>query len=1010
MRKPFKVVSVIVSILTLLGSLVLITVLVLSDLKVFKLSTNEPRYYNGSFYNEGVLLYETGPLKRGELINYNEAPDKDREADGTIYQFIGWDLDGNKIPDILGDRIYFNFKANAVFMKLPIPSEFTMTEEQMKLLLNLLENLNVKLTPEQIKKLMEILQNLNIDWTSIDKSVLEQLLNFLGMDIVELMELLGLSFDDLMALINAPVFSYKASNTDFPVFFRTQSYGDYYDNGKWKKGDYYSRDKVSPGSANPLCYTMDKLSRSVTPIDYTMTYFKNGRAYPVPQYELANAQWLNSESHSLENPAKSPTEEFPSASTYSTTGYGFFPASAYTVPILQNIKYSNPAIERDELAYRQYAREHYLNIEEKYATYLRQFAALRGIQFDEYYTFVGRINEVFKEYRLYELNPDEMTSYPKGVDKITYFLEEAKAGLSENFAAATTLLYRALGVPARYVTGYWDYNLEGLPGEDRVVGGLQTHAWTEIYIDGIGWMMVDTSISNSLPPEYAKYLFGSPDIDFDNYDKRTLISIDVENEKTRYFTGQQFDKKKLKITANYDNGTTSNIDPTISSDPNNFQALWYSEPDMYTPGTKTLKIIYSENGIPASKKIQFEVVDPVVISMTINPNSYQNTYLVGNRFNADRISATLEYDDGSKDTIFRDQLIFDDPSIDVAGEYDIPVKWSLNEEIQASFHITVLEEPTARLATLENNRTTPYSHFIRSESFNLSTLDLKAIYEDGTYRNINEDTGTFSYEGDLSKLGLTTITVYYTERGVGRSIDVQVMVRNLSEDAYFKVDNAKEYDGQNYDIASTITIMDEDVEVLSEGDHIEIKIMRAGEGFDKDNFKNAGERYKVSYRIKIVNSNGADITDEYINELKEIEVRYTDGTSSVTYPIDKFVKDDEGFMTFPSNFFSISKRAIQISTIDALTDETNYYDTDGNLIDPLSMYNLNYTGETEGLEPLAEGHYIDPASIVFDAVLGDDQYVDNSIDLSQLRIYDADGSDVTNNYEIAYSWGRLGRL
>ena len=1013
MRGAFKkVLTFIVSGLALLGSIFLITVLVLSDTKAVRLITEDPRYYEGSFYSEGVLLYETGPLKRGELINYNQKPDKDREADGTIYQFIGWDLDGNGIPDPLGDRIYSNFKARAVFMKLPIPSNFTMTEDQIQMLLNLFTKLNVKLTPEQIKKIIEILQNLNIDWTSIDKSILQQLLDFLGMDVTELMELLGLSFEDLMALINAPVFSYTSTNTALPVFFRMQSYGDY-DNGKWKKADYYSTSHISEGSVNPLLYTMDKLSRSVQPIDFTFTYFKTGGAYPVPAYELKNYEGLDSDSISVQHPISSPTEEYPSASRYATTGYGFFPASAYTIPMLTRYQYSNNAIKNDEIAYRQYARDHYLNIDSKYRDYLLNFAYRHDIQYDEYYAFVGKINEVFKDYSLYELNPEEMTSYPKGVDKIEYFLDEAKAGLSENFAAATTLLYRALGVPARYVTGYFDYNPDGAPGEERVVGGLYTHSWVEIYVDNVGWMMVDTSISSQLPPEYAKYLFGSPDVSFDTYDKRTLVGIDVETSKTNYFTGQQFDKKTLTITAKYDNGSTANIPVSLEDEgANSFNSLHIDKPDMYFAGEKTVKVIYVENGIPKTKKITIIVEDPKVIAMSIDAGTYQDTYLPDNPFNGDTMRATLYFNDGHQEKDYRPNLSFEMPDTSTVGEYDIPVKWMLNEEIVSTFHISVVDEPVAPLESLENLQEGSYSHFVRSE-FLPSTLRLRAYYEDGTFRNIDETTGSFRIEGDLSTVGTHEITVYYTERGVTKFIVVTVVVRNLTEDAYFKIHNVKEYDGKNFDIASSIEIWDGDENVMNEGDQVEIKIVKTPTGFDPENFINANQKYKISFRIRILNSYGVNILDEYIGQLENINIK-TDDAAMVTYPKSKFVVDEDGYMTFPSINFNITLREINITSINAKVDpkdppeESIYYREDNGMqISPSDMFTYTHY-EDETIPALCEGHSVDLNSLVF-STLGEDTYVDNALDLDAFKILDAEGNDVTSNYNIHHSWGKLSK-
>jgi transglutaminase-like putative cysteine protease len=77
-----------------------------------------------------------------------------------------------------------------------------------------------------------------------------------------------------------------------------------------------------------------------------------------------------------------------------------------------------------------------------------------------------------------------------GRDPIDAFLFEARAGFCEHFAAAFTLLLRAAGVPARVVAGY-------LGGEENPLGGYllvlqaDAHAWSEVWIEGRGWVRVD---------------------------------------------------------------------------------------------------------------------------------------------------------------------------------------------------------------------------------------------------------------------------------------------------------------------------------------------------------------------------------------------------------------------------------------------------------------------------------------------------------------------------------------
>lgn len=94
---------------------------------------------------------------------------------------------------------------------------------------------------------------------------------------------------------------------------------------------------------------------------------------------------------------------------------------------------------------------------------------------------------------------------PAGKDYMQYFLTESREGYCMHFATTATLIFRTLGVPARYVSGY-SVDIKDSQINSRVdVTDRSAHAWTEVYFDGIGWIPVDvtpgTATSRSQPPE-----------------------------------------------------------------------------------------------------------------------------------------------------------------------------------------------------------------------------------------------------------------------------------------------------------------------------------------------------------------------------------------------------------------------------------------------------------------------------------------------------------------------------
>ena len=93
-------------------------------------------------------------------------------------------------------------------------------------------------------------------------------------------------------------------------------------------------------------------------------------------------------------------------------------------------------------------------------------------------------NYLRRNYR-YNLDVQEP---PDGVDFIAWFLIGERQGYCTYFASAMTMLCRIAGLPARYVTGY-----VALPDESgvTVVTGEHAHAWTEVYLNGFGWLAFD---------------------------------------------------------------------------------------------------------------------------------------------------------------------------------------------------------------------------------------------------------------------------------------------------------------------------------------------------------------------------------------------------------------------------------------------------------------------------------------------------------------------------------------
>ncbi len=88
---------------------------------------------------------------------------------------------------------------------------------------------------------------------------------------------------------------------------------------------------------------------------------------------------------------------------------------------------------------------------------------------------------------------------PAGKDAVEYCLFESKEGYCDLFASAMALMARSVGIPSRYVTGYYPIH-EERDGETFILREKEAHAWAELYFRDVGWVVFDpTEGANEMP-------------------------------------------------------------------------------------------------------------------------------------------------------------------------------------------------------------------------------------------------------------------------------------------------------------------------------------------------------------------------------------------------------------------------------------------------------------------------------------------------------------------------------
>lgn len=113
------------------------------------------------------------------------------------------------------------------------------------------------------------------------------------------------------------------------------------------------------------------------------------------------------------------------------------------------------------------------------------------------YQYIPRVLEYVSTSARYDLNTPAV---PDGEDFVSWFLHDSETGYCVHYATAATILLRCLGVPARYVTGYYTDVYEN---EWTTVTSDDAHAWVEIYLNGIGWLRDDPTPAADTPAQTA---------------------------------------------------------------------------------------------------------------------------------------------------------------------------------------------------------------------------------------------------------------------------------------------------------------------------------------------------------------------------------------------------------------------------------------------------------------------------------------------------------------------------
>ena len=225
----------------------------------------------------------------------------------------------------------------------------------------------------------------------------------------------------------------------------------------------------------------------------------------------------------------------PSVTEYSAQLYPV--ASVYLLQ--EQLKDTDTTYRLAESNYRSWVYSQYLTVpKEAYNVLTKHFPVDGDITTAQATREIARLLPELIEYN------EKVLTVTGQRDFVSYVLEVSKSGYSVHYATIATLLLRCCGIPARYVEGYVvsSGQAEALnTGDTLVLTQSNAHAWTEYYLDGVGWIPFDATPGYAGTLVYELPADGLPTLESGGIDLEEQPEEDdpqkappkVEEEKTK---------------------------------------------------------------------------------------------------------------------------------------------------------------------------------------------------------------------------------------------------------------------------------------------------------------------------------------------------------------------------------------------------------------------------------------------------------------------------------------------
>ncbi|MDE7164887.1 MAG: transglutaminase domain-containing protein [Clostridiales bacterium] len=252
------------------------------------------------------------------------------------------------------------------------------------------------------------------------------------------------------------------------VYLRNKSYGDY-------MGSVFMDAPVYDGGLDgKSCNYLASYSLKNSDVETRLLDIKLTTApFVVPYYAMPYGEYVQTDDVTYTNFAREYTIERYVYNCKSDDCDSLKPLTEYT---------------EEELAYRQFVYDNYLYVPDGTRAYMQRIIESQGFDKMDKRAVLKAVADYLQSESTAVYNLDYDRQLDREDDVVVAFLDKYREGICQHYAMSATMLFRTLGIPARYTIGYMGMVQAG-EWTDITVG----HAWSEAYVDGAGWVFVEAT-------------------------------------------------------------------------------------------------------------------------------------------------------------------------------------------------------------------------------------------------------------------------------------------------------------------------------------------------------------------------------------------------------------------------------------------------------------------------------------------------------------------------------------